>query len=590
MKKKIGIFLVLLGLIFLLPGAFAADEPGSVFSLEVTCGFEYDGYLISVRPDVTPRISPLSAGLERIVDNLYKADSIQDAERVWREDQVLYIEPNFKIVPLGIPNDPQFPRQWDMTMVKAPTLWQTDLSAEGVRVAILDTGIFWYHEDLNYDNILPGFNYTNRTPVVQDNTGHGTGVAGIISATRNNGIGVAGLLCEVIIIPLQIMDVNAGTLGMAIEAIHDAVVLHDADVINMSFSVRSDHPSPALEEIVNFAASQGAILVAAVGNDGNQTVHYPAGYDNVIGVGAVDRNSRVAAFSQRNESVFVTAPGYAVRVLGHDGPAAYLYRNGTSFSAPFVSAMAAMAKSVRPDITQAEFAEILANSVQDAGAPGYDVYFGHGIIDLARFVTAFPEIEQPHGFWDIDNHWAKESILRVVDLGLFFGTTTTTFEPNIDMSRSMFVTVLGRLYREMGGYIPEENDTFVDTQRDSWYSPYVAWAAENEIVNGIGDNRFAPLAPVLRQEATTILYRFADLIGLDVPPSEADLQEFIDAYYVVDWALPSMIWAVDKGILTGVDSIDGMMLYPNRAALRAEVAVIMGRFIDQVEMMVQLAA
>ena len=580
MKKKIGIFLILLSIVFLLPGAFAADGQISVFSVEATAGAGHDGYLVMVRPDVTPRLSPLSAGLEQIADNLYRADSIQDAAGVWREDQVLHIEPNYRIDPLGTPNDPKFYRQWDMKMINAPLLWQTDISAEGVRVAILDTGIVWNHEDLNYANVLEGFNYITNTTAVRDNKGHGTAVAGIIAATRNNGLGMAGLVCEVTIIPLQVMDVDAGTLSMAIRAINDAVDIHDADVINMSFSVRGAQRSLALENAVDFAAAQGVILVAAVGNDGNEVVHYPAGYDNVIGVGAVDRTGTKADFSQRNESVFVTAPGCAVLSLGYAGPESYRYWDGTSFAAPFVTAMAAAAKGVRPDMTQGEFAEILAGSARDAGVSGYDIKYGHGIIDLARFVAAFPEVKQPHGFLDIDGHWAEAGILRAVDLGLVTGMTATTFEPDLEMSRAMIVTILGRLYRETGGNIPARNDTFVDTQRDSWYSPYVAWAAENGIVMGVGGNRFAPEVPVTRQEAAVILYRFAEYIGRDVSTGGANLQGFIDAHRVADWARPGMLWGVDKGLITGISSGGGMMLNPEGIFTRAEAAVLLGRFID----------
>ncbi|MCL2827717.1 MAG: S8 family serine peptidase [Oscillospiraceae bacterium] len=582
MKKKIGIFLVLLSLVFLLPGAFAADEQISVFSVETTGDWAYNGYLISVHPDITPRLSPLSVGVERIADNLYHADSIQVAEKNWREDQILYIEPNYNIVPLGIPNDFSFYRQWDMIMINAPALWQSEISADGVRVAVLDTGLFWGHEDLDYTRVTEGFNYITNTTDVRDNAGHGTAVTGIIAATRNNGIGMAGLVCEVIIIPLQVMDVDAGTLSMSIQAVYDAVNIHAADVINMSFGIQGNQASRALEDAVNFAASQGAILVAAVGNDGNQTIQYPAGYANVIGVGAVDQDGRVARFSQRNESVFVTAPGQGVLTLGHRAADEYRYVNGTSFAAPFVSAMAAAAKGVRPDITQAEFAEILTRSVTDAGTPGYDVYYGHGMIDLTRFVAAFPEVKQPYGFWDIDHHWARDSILRAVDLGLFTGVSATIFAPDMEMSRAMFVTVLGRLYRQMGGDIPQRNDTFIDTQRDFWYSPYVAWAAQNGIVTGVGGNRFAPDDPVRRQEAAVILYRFAGYVGLDITQSGADLERFIDAYQVADWAYPAMIWAVDRGLITGISTQDGMMLRPEWASTRAEVAVIMGRFIDRV--------
>jgi len=572
-------------LISIWPGAFAIEPSISVFSVEAAEGVDYDGYLVSVRGGISPRISPLQLGVEQVVENLYKADSIQDIQRIWREDQIYYIEPNYNIVPLGVPNDPSFGRQWDMRMVNAPAFWGSGIDTGGVRVAVIDSGIIQHHEDLNHNLIVQGFNYIDRNTNVRDTMGHGTNVTGIIAAVRGNGVGMAGLVDQVTIIPLKVMDVGRGSLSMAIQAVYDAVQIHDSDVINMSFGIEGHRSSRALEDAVNYAASQGVLLVAAVGNDGTGARVYPAGYDSVIGVGAVNSNGNVAYFSQRNDTVFVTAPGQAVLTTGHGGPQSYVYVSGTSFAAPYVAAMAAVAKAVAPDITTDGFKELLIRSAIDRGAPGYDVHYGHGIIDFARFAAIITS-----GFWDIYDHWAQRSIENMVNIGLFSGTGDHTFEPDTPISRAMFVTVLGRLYQRMGGTVPQRNDGFIDTQSNSWYSSYVAWAAENGIVTGIGGNRFAPTDPVHRQQAAVILYRFALYLGLDVSYNSSGLVGFVDRGDVAEWARAAMIWAVDRGLINGVPVSGGLALQPAASSTRAQVAVILERFINGQGLLLNAAA
>jgi len=566
--------------------AFAADEAKiSVFEVEPSPGANYDGYLVHLRPGVSPgpHISPLRLGIEteEIVDNLFVIDCLEDAALLWHEGQIAYIEPNYDIVLFNAPNDPLFPYQWCMNFVNASALWDLGMTGRGVRVAVIDSGIHRYHEDFNQTRIAQGFNYIDNNTDTRDPQGHGTQVAGVIAAMRNNHLGLAGLLCEVTIIPLRVLDSGRGTVGHAIRAIYGAVNDFDAHVINMSFGLDRSATSQALENAINYADAHGVILVAAAGNHGTDDLIFPASFPNVISVGAVDQHGNVPSFSQRNRTLTVTAPGDGLLTLHNIGTSSYnTNARGTSFAAPFVAAMAAAARVLDPNMTTAQFQDVLIQSAVHRGPPGFNTLFGHGTVDFERFLA----VMIPGQFIDVTGHWAYTSILNVVDLGLFTGTSGWQFSPNMPMSRAMFVTVLGRLYTRTGGHVPNQNDPFHDTVNDSWYSRYVGWAANNSIVVGTGGNRFSPTGHVTRQEAATILARFTTYIGTDTTGDPSALYTFVDHGTVAFWARGAMAWTVEQGLISGVPQEGALALQPLHDSSRAQVAVILERFIDALEL------
>ena len=574
MKKQISFLLaILLLLLVFLPGASAAEA--SVFSVDATPGVNHNGYLVTLRDNLRPRIIPFSAGVEEIRETLFFVDSIEDAEAIWAAHEVLHIEPNHEIELFSTPNDPLFSRQWDMHMVNAQALWNAGVTGRGTRIAIIDTGIFRGHQDLSPNRIATGFNYVTNNTAVVDAVGHGTAIAGVIAATRDNRFGMAGLLSEVTLVPLQTFDARTGYVSLAVTAIYDAVDVYNVDVINLSWGIPGGGSNQALEIAINYAVSRGVIVVAAVGNNGTTQYSFPASYSNVIGVGAVDSSGTVAGISQRNTSVFVTAPGVDVISVGVMNSSVFMYETGTSIAAPFVSAMAAAARSLNPDITVAQFRTVLQNSTVPRTG-GYNTSYGHGIIDMERFLANMSGASFP----DVVGHWAQDSIRFVVERNLFAGNPDGTFAPNAPMNRAMFVTVLGRLYTQMGGTIPNRNDSFTDTVNGSWYSRYVAWASENNIVSGVGNNRFAPTQTVTRQQAAVILQNFTTYTGRAAVGNPIRLNPFIDRAEVAEWGRLPLAWAIEQGIVTGVSTPSGLTLQPNGSSTRAQVAVLLERYIQ----------
>ncbi|MGM9641412.1 MAG: S-layer homology domain-containing protein [Faecousia sp.] len=175
-------------------------------------------------------------------------------------------------------------------------------------------------------------------------------------------------------------------------------------------------------------------------------------------------------------------------------------------------------------------------------------------------------------FTDIDAHWAKEEILKAYHAGLFVGMSESRFSPEKKLDRAMFVTVL---YRMAGRPAVERTDTrFKDVKPGTYYADAVAWAVEAGVTCGITRNTFAPHKPIDRQEAATMLYRYAKASGRDVN-ARADLSGYKDAGKIAGWAGDAMAWAVAEELIKGYPN---GYLAPRGNTTRAEAAVIVVRY------------
>lgn len=175
------------------------------------------------------------------------------------------------------------------------------------------------------------------------------------------------------------------------------------------------------------------------------------------------------------------------------------------------------------------------------------------------------------GFTDIGRHWAEDSILSAVSNGLFSGVSAERFAPNDNMTRAMLVTVL---YRLEGTPAVFAANRFSDVASGSWYERAVIWAAENNIVNGVGGSSFAPQQPVTREQMVAILYRYANYTGRSTGAGES-LNAFRDAAQVSSYARSAMQWAVSEGLINGANG----QLSPKGYATRAQVAAILVRYL-----------
>lgn len=169
--------------------------------------------------------------------------------------------------------------------------------------------------------------------------------------------------------------------------------------------------------------------------------------------------------------------------------------------------------------------------------------------------------------------WFYEAVETLAADGCIKGISETHYGPALDMNRASFVTLLGRLE----GVAETQTETrFTDVEVESFYSGYVAWADEKEIVQGVSETLFAPAASMTREQMVTFLYRYVVSEGIDVTVAdpEAALAQFPDAASVSDWAAEAFAWAIDRGVINGMDGV----LAPQLNCNRAQVAVMLYRF------------
>lgn len=267
---------------------------------------------------------------------------------------------------------------WGVSRVEADKAW-VNTTGKGVKVAVVDSGIS-KHKDLR-DNIKGEFNAIDPKKSAIDDFGHGTHVAGIIAA-KDNKIGVVGVAPDVDLYAVKVLDaMGAGYLSDLAEGI-EWCINNEIQLINLSVELQKDYP--LLSYTINRALSADIIVVAAAGNTFGKSVTYPAAYEGVISVSAIDTNNNIANFSAVGKIDFC-APGVDVYSthLGNN----YTIMSGTSMAAPHVSGVIAlMLADLRNDTNNdgvISFLEVmdimLCNSV-DIGTIRYDGIFGKGLV------------------------------------------------------------------------------------------------------------------------------------------------------------------------------------------------------------------
>ncbi len=240
------------------------------------------------------------------------------------------------------PSDPYVNKQWALDKINVFQLWQMAPVTEAVPVAILDTGIDPDHQDLN-GLIIGEANFTDSSSPA-DSYGHGTHVAGIIAA-KSDGTGIVGVAPGCRLLNVKVADDMGRCQASALAEGIIWAVNNGASVINISIEIKE--PSPQLEEAVNYAWNRGTVIIAAAGNNGNQSPVYPAYYKNCVAVAAINQDDNLAPLSNYGDWVDVAAPGSDIySTLPDNG---YGYKTGTSFATACVSGMAALLFNVVTD-------------------------------------------------------------------------------------------------------------------------------------------------------------------------------------------------------------------------------------------------
>jgi subtilisin family serine protease len=323
------------------------------------------------------------------------------ARRYGSDPCVEYAEPNYIRRASVVPNGPLFPQQWGFHStvfpgadIQAPEAWDISTGSRTI-IAFIDTGMDYNHPDLaenvwihtaeipdngldddgnGYIDDIRGWNFINDNNEPLDDNGHGTHTAGISGAVGNNGIGVSGLLWNVQLMPLKILDVQGiGTVADEVSAIQYAL---DAGSTVLNASLTGGVFSNAEFEAIKSAKDAGVLFVAAAGNGGGDVMgdnndiipQYPASYalPNIISVAATGLDDSRAPFSNFGSvSVHVAAPGVDITSTFPSTlvPSGYVFMTGTSQSASFVSGLAGLLYSIYPDFTYAQIRGTILRSV-----------------------------------------------------------------------------------------------------------------------------------------------------------------------------------------------------------------------------------
>jgi subtilisin family serine protease len=272
--------------------------------------------------------------------------------------------------------------------------WDISTGAYNVVIAVLDTGIDRGHPEFA-NKVLAGWDFVNNDSDPTDDFGHGTCCAGIAAARGNNGRGVAGVAWENAILPVKVLNSsNQGTNADLVAGIEYAADF-GSKVISMSLASSTD--SQAVHDAVNYAYSSDCVQVAAAGNANTNSVYYPAAYLHVIAVGALSPcNERKSPSSCDGEATWgsnygtgltLMAPGVRIHTADIRGAAGFSSTdytasfNGTSAATPFVAGIAALVRSVKPNLTEGDVEAVLRGSCDDLGPAGWDQETGYGRVN-----------------------------------------------------------------------------------------------------------------------------------------------------------------------------------------------------------------
>lgn len=497
-------------------------------------------------------------------------------ENLSANPNIEYVEQNaVDVIQAYNPNDTYYNQQWSHWITDTNSVWHETAGDSNVVVAVLDTGVDYTHPDL-VNNMMgdcsagcptgTGYDYINLTQSLldlykswygyeevagedyfgfdndpMDLQGHGTHVAGIVAAQGNNNIGVVGACPDCSIMPMRVgytLQSGSNYAGLidraaSTNAIYYAAT-YGADVINMSFGGSSS--SPSRNDAINYAVSQGVILVGSAGNDNSSTVSYPARNANVISVGATADDDSRSFYSNYGADVDIAAPGgdynhdnMILSTVPQSGPASttsgYNYYQGTSMAAPYVAGVIAMIKSYNPYLTSAEVKDILFLGAEE-------ITTDQSIGDRVNTLNSTDMIPTRGQFFkDVKwNHTFAQHIYSLRDASAIGGYLDNTFKPNNDVTR-------GQMAKYIKNGFEIETDLscmgFPDVPSNYTFYEEITTLKCKGIINGYGDGTYRPNDEVSRGAAMKYAIngaRFAETGFLDDTflPNNYDTQVFPD--------------------------------------------------------------
>lgn len=478
---------------------------------------------------------------------------------------------------------------------------------EDTIVAILDSGVLIEHEDFQnrlwvnkgeipndgidndgngYIDDVNGFNFLDNNNDLTPKNFHGTGVAGIIAANRENQIGIDGVASRAKIMTLVACGEDT---TCQVQAVIDAILYaadNGAKIINLSLGGSGEADFfAAFDEIIEYAYSKGTLIIAAAGNGNPDTLEgynldvtplSPVCNDNgdknmILGIGAtiLDGSAR-ASWSNYGKCVDIYAPGENIALLTNSNHL-YLLNDGTSFAAPLISGIAAEIFSSYPNLSNKQISELLLRSTQNGLINGELLKLGLQNLENNNFArdletepvsnpqvtntlpTAPPTSKTPD--FTVEQPTLTGEITRLKDLNYFSdvpsankyapainylrrtdivaGYSEKIFKPNQMVTRA---EILKMLIKGKLGIEPDSSyaqPCFSDIKADEWHTPYICYAKEKGWAGGYPDGTFRPNQKVILVEALKFLIMINDVEYLSQElPYEGDIRETWYGKYV----------------------------------------------------------
>ncbi len=334
--------------------------------------------------------------------------TVEEAAAVLNENPVVeYAQPNYLYHELESQdygeyatttiNDPLVSQQWYLENINVYEAWDYQKTNQAVKVAVIDSGIVTTHPDLrnNIDFANAYDEYWDR-PLIDDISGHGTHVAGIVAAEANNGIGMAGISYNASIVPINVFRIDpvqgavASTSDIS-DAYNRIMNIENLRVINMSLGQYNSYDR-VLEQKIDEATAKGIMTVCAGGNGdkygvGREWPVYPSDFKACVSVVPIGENDQRPGWADYNEQKDISAPGLKIWSTSAAGDGAwYEIKQGSSMAAPVVSAVAAMIFAADPSLSVQQAKDIMYSTAIDIGDAGKDIYYGWGKVNAAGAV------------------------------------------------------------------------------------------------------------------------------------------------------------------------------------------------------------
>lgn len=490
-------------------------------------------------------------------------------------------------------------------------------AATPVTVIAMDTGATLDHEDLAANLVTDlAYDAANERPLSQDAStdavGHGTAVAGVISAVANNGVGLAGSTRNAAqVLPVKItydagheLANQADTASFVrayryVLGLIDAGELQNVRVVNVSLGAygESFDADGALHAVIQEALGEYGILTVCAGGNGDNVepytnAIYPGDYDECVCVTALEADGTNVHWSDYNQYKDIGAPGRSIWTTytsySYVAGGYYGSLSGTSLSAPIVSGAVALLYAADPDATPQDVLEALYATAQPIDDPDDDrtqTSGSHGALaadDAAEHLSW--HAANPVSFTDVScESWYYDPVTYVAAEGIMTGYAdgSGSFGAAAYIERQDAAVLLYR-YLADGETAPSHG--FSDVEAGAYYEAAVDWCAANGVFTGYqdGTNDFGVGDPLTREDLMVVLYRIAGSPALGADSTVLDA--FPDSDLTSPYAADAVTWAVSRGIVSGAYRDGELVLAPRDSISRAEVATIMQRAIESGEL------